>query len=107
MGDSVFGEATVRALFEDARPDSASHLTLGKDALRMKAELMRAFVDEVVTRSGQVCLCVERELTDNMSVSIDIILSCVIVWDEALKLGNHMCECLVCMSQVYIYVESV
>lgn len=52
--EAVFGDATVQALFEEARPACARHLKLGKDALKLKAELLRVFVDEAVSRSGQL-----------------------------------------------------
>ena len=52
--EARFREATVQALFYDARAEHHQHMKLGAEACRLKGELMRIFVSEAMGRVAQI-----------------------------------------------------
>ena len=53
-GEASFRDATVQALFLEEQPDQLRHIKLGADACSLKGELLRLFVQEAVSRAGNL-----------------------------------------------------
>ena len=53
-GEVSFRDATVQALFLEEQPDQLRHIKLGADACSLKGELLRLFVQEAVSRAGNL-----------------------------------------------------